>query len=169
LITVREEIAPDPVVAGLVRDALAPNAEELSAVVGETAMALDRSTALEATMDTFLLHALRTAADTQLAFSNGWRYGAPILPGSVTLNELYNSVPMNPPITTVEFTSAELVAMIEENLERTYAADPYQQMGGYVKRCLGLRAYVKIKDPTGCSPYAGSPLTCWIPRWGVET
>ncbi len=39
--------------------------------------------------------------------------------------------------------------MMEENLERTFSADPYRQMGGYVKRCLGLNLYFKIENPPG--------------------
>ena len=37
--------------------------------------------------------------------------------------------------------------MLEENLERTFACDPYDQMGGYAKRSLGFNAYIKIENP----------------------
>jgi 2',3'-cyclic-nucleotide 2'-phosphodiesterase (5'-nucleotidase family) len=84
-----------------------------------------------------------------MAFSNGWRFGAPIIPGDVTVNDLYNMIPMNPPISTVELTGEEIVAMLEENLERTFAHNPYNQMGGYVKRSLGFNAYIKIENPPG--------------------
>jgi hypothetical protein len=43
----------------------------------------------------------------------------------------------------------ELLEMLEENLERTFASDPYDQMGGYVKRGLGLTVYLKIENPAG--------------------
>jgi 2',3'-cyclic-nucleotide 2'-phosphodiesterase (5'-nucleotidase family) len=56
---------------------------------------------------------------------------------------------MNPPISTVELTGEEILLMIEDNLERTFSSDPYQQMGGYVKRCLGLKAYIKLENPRG--------------------
>ncbi|MFO7693867.1 MAG: 5'-nucleotidase C-terminal domain-containing protein, partial [Vicinamibacterales bacterium] len=95
-------IDPDPAVADLVRQALAPYQEELSTVAGETATALNRSTMLESTMDNLLLQAVLESTGAQLAFSNGWRFGAPIIPGEVTLNDLYNMIPMNPPISTVE-------------------------------------------------------------------
>jgi len=39
--------------------------------------------------------------------------------------------------------------MLEENLERTFACDPYGQMGDYVKRGLGFNAYIKIENPAG--------------------
>jgi hypothetical protein len=38
---------------------------------------------------------------------------------------------------------------MEENLDRTFAKNPYDQMGGYVKRCLGLNLYFKIENPRG--------------------
>ena len=112
-------------------------------------MVANRGTTLETTMDNFLLQALLESTGAQLAFSNGWRYGAPVIPGEVTLNDLYNIIPMNPPISTVELLGEEIVAMLEENLERTFARDPYDQMGGYIKRSLGLNVYIKIENPPG--------------------
>ena len=149
LIEVEAKIDPDPAIDDLVRQALAPYRKELSTVVGETANALNRATMLESTMDNFLLQALLESTGAQLAFSNGWRFGAPIIAGELTVNDLYNMIPMNPPISTVELTGEEMVAMLEENLERTFARDPYDQMGGYVKRSLGFNAYIKIENPPG--------------------
>ncbi len=149
LIEVSANTEPDPAVEKLVKEALAPFNDELSKVVGETATALNRGTTLESTMDNFLLQALLETTGAQLAFSNGWRFGAPIVPGKITLNDLYNMIPMNPPVSTVELTGEELRMMLEENLERTFSCDPYKQMGGYVKRCLGLNVYFKIENPAG--------------------
>jgi len=149
LIEVEATIKPDPIVDELVFQALAPFRKLLSEVIGETATALNRGTALETTMDNFLLQALLESTGAQLAFSNGWRYGAPIVPGSITLNDLYNIIPMNPPVSTVELSGEEIREMLEENLERTFSCDPYHQMGGYVKRCLGLNVYFKIENPSG--------------------
>jgi hypothetical protein len=58
-------------------------------------------------------------------------------------------IPMNPPVSTVELLGDEIRMMLEENLERTFSCDPYRQMGGYVKRCLGLNIYFKIENPPG--------------------
>lgn len=149
LIEVGSDIHADPAVDGLIRQALAPYQVELSTVVGETETALNRAAMLETTMDNFLLQALMESTGAQLAFSNGWRFGAPVIPGAVTLNDLYNMIPMNPPVSTVDLTGEEVVAMLEENLERTFARDPYDQMGGYVKRGLGFNAYIKIENPRG--------------------
>jgi 2',3'-cyclic-nucleotide 2'-phosphodiesterase (5'-nucleotidase family) len=149
LIEVEATTQPDPILAELVKLALAPYKNELAEVVGETSTALNRGTTLESTMDNFLLQALLESTGAQLAFSNGWRYGAPIVPGQITLNDLYNIIPMNPPVSTTEITGEELREMLEENLERTFSCDAYKQMGGYLKRCLGLNVYFKIENPSG--------------------
>jgi len=149
LITVEASIDPDPEVQRLVDQALAPNRDELSQVVGHTGTALNRYTVLEATMDNLLLQSLLDLTGAQMAFSNGWRYGAPIPPGPVTLNDLWNIIPVNPPVSTCNLTGDELWAMMEENLERTFSRDPYQQMGGYIKRCLGINVYFKVENPYG--------------------
>jgi 2',3'-cyclic-nucleotide 2'-phosphodiesterase (5'-nucleotidase family) len=104
---------------------------------------------METTMDNFLLQALLESTGAQLAFSNGWRYGAPIVPGNITLNDLYNIIPMNPPVSIIEISGEEIWDMLEENLEGTFSCDAYNQMGGYLKRCLGLNVYFKIENPSG--------------------
>ncbi len=149
LIEVEATISPNPEVEDIIHQVLEPYKKELSTVVGRTATALNRATTLETTMDNFLLQVLLENTGAQLAFSNGWRYGAPIIPGEITLNDLYNIIPMNPPVSTTEITGQELLDMLEDNLERTFAGDPYLQMGGYVKRCLGLNVYFKIENPPG--------------------
>lgn len=63
---------------------VAPHRALLAEVVGQTATALNRNTFLEATMDNLLLQAVAEVAETHIAFSNGWRYGAPIPADPVT-------------------------------------------------------------------------------------
>lgn len=149
LIAIDDSLAEDAALAGMVDDALAPARAEMSEVVGHIDASLHRYAMAQSSMDDILLRAIAEAGGADIAFSNGWRYGAPIAPGPVTLNDLWNIIPTNPEVSTVELTGTELKAMIEENLERTFAADPYEQMGGYVKRMLGLRLYLKAENPRG--------------------
>jgi 2',3'-cyclic-nucleotide 2'-phosphodiesterase (5'-nucleotidase family) len=149
LIEVSEDIPPDPKIDAMVRDALASCGRESSEVVGETATGLHRNANLESTMDGFVLQAMREEAGTQLAFCNGWRWGAPIQAGKVTRGDLWNIIPWREAVDTVELTGRELAEMLEENLERTFSAQPFHQLGGYVKRCRGLTAYIKIENPPG--------------------
>jgi len=149
LIEIESSIEPDPAVEAMIQQSLLSYRSELSTVVGETATTLNRGTLMETTMDNFLLQSLIESTGAQVAFSNGWRYGAPIVQGPITLNDLYNIIPMNPPVSTVELSGAEIWTMLEENIERTFSRDPFQQMGGYIKRCLGLTVYFKIENPAG--------------------
>jgi 2',3'-cyclic-nucleotide 2'-phosphodiesterase (5'-nucleotidase family) len=105
LIHVSDSIPADPDMERLIEAIVSPHRQLLSEVVGQTETALNRNTFLESTMDNFLLQAIAEAADTRIAFSNGWRYGAPIPPGPVTVNDLWNIVPPNPPVSTVELTA----------------------------------------------------------------
>jgi len=100
-------------------------------------------------MDNLLLESIREETGVELAFSNGWRYGAPVLLGHVTMNDVWNIVPTNPPVSVCELPGEELWMMMEENLEHTFSRNPYMQMGGYVKRCSGLNIYFKVENPRG--------------------
>lgn len=156
LIEIGAACPADPVAGALIDEAVTPFREELGAIMGETAVPLYRGEMFGSSMDDLLLSALRRETDAALAFSNGWRYGAPVLPGPITKNDLYNMVPMDPEVMTVTLTGAEVLGLLEQNLERTFACDPLGQMGGYVKRCQGLACYVKIENPSGRRVQA-----CW--------
>jgi len=147
LIAVAESVIPDAAMQRLVDEALRPHRAMLAEVVGQTPIGLHRNTILYAPMDDVLLAAVATAGETDIAFSNGWRYGAPIPPGPVTMNDLWNIIPTNPPVSTVDLTGAEIREMMEENLERTFSADPFSQMGGFLKRFRGLTIYGKLENP----------------------
>lgn len=149
LIEVAKELDPDPDVQNLIDQAMKPYRETLSPVIGHTNIALNRYAQLETTMDNLLLEALLDVSKAEIAFSNGWRYGAPIPPGKITMNDLWNIIPTNPPVSIVEITGAEIIKMLEENLENTFASDPYKQMGGYLKRCLGMKMFIKLENPPG--------------------
>ncbi len=157
LYEVGEDSPIDQTVATLVEEAVSPFREELKRVVGETLVPLYRGEMLSASMDTFLLEAIRSVTGAELAFSNGWRYGTPILAGPITTGDLFSIIPMNSEVMTVDLTGREICDMLEENLERTLSCDPYGQMGGYLKRCLGLTCYVKLENPPG-----HRIQDCWI-------
>lgn len=107
----------------LVQKAVAPYKEQLAEVVGQTDGILHREWNVESTMDNLLLEAIQHQTNSELAFSNGWRYGAPIDKGPITLKQLYQMIPMDPPVSTVELTRREIYEMLEENIENTYAAN----------------------------------------------
>ena len=81
LIAVSEDLPADPEMDWMVGQATSLQREALAEVAGHTLTPLNRNTVLEATMDNLLLQSLLDATGAHLAFSNGWRYGAPVPPG----------------------------------------------------------------------------------------
>lgn len=122
---------------------------ELEAQAGESRAVLHRATTLSAPADLLLTDAIRQAAGTDIALSNGWRYGAPIPAGPVSRLAAWNLIPHDPPISTAELTGQELLELMEASLEAVFSRDPWQQKGGYVKRLSGLSVYAKVENPRG--------------------
>ena len=123
--------------------------EHLAAPVGSTRIDLHRASSFYGTMDFLLLDAMRAATGLPIAFSNGWRYGGAVKKGKLTRRDLYAIVPMDPALRTAELTGQELWQLLEDNLESTFSAQPFKQMGGYIKRTSGLRIYFKLENPYG--------------------
>ena len=149
LVEVSENIPEDQDLKVEIEKALFPYREYLNEKVGEASGVFDRNNILESTMDNLLLSAMTLATGSQLAFSNGWRYGAPLVSGPITNNDLHNIIPVNPLIETAVLTGREILDMLEENLENTFSGNAFEQKGGFIKRCLGLKAYIKIEAGPG--------------------
>jgi len=149
LIPVDENIEPDAEVEQMVAAIMKPFKHLKDDKMGETENILHRFDTLNSTMDDFLLKAICAAADVRIGFSNGWRYGVPIAAGAISKWDLHNIIPMNPVVSIVELTGEEIKKMLEENLERTFACNPMKQMGGYVKRCLGISIKMRIENSKG--------------------
>lgn len=149
LLKVGSNISPDVEMEKIIHTILQPFEPEKNNLIGSTEVTLHRYNTMNSSMDNLLLNAVKYVSGTEIAFSNGWRYGAPIEKGNITEADLFNIIPMNPPVSTVDLTGQEIIDMLEENLERTFSSGPMKQMGGYVKRCAGLRVNLRIENPVG--------------------
>jgi 2',3'-cyclic-nucleotide 2'-phosphodiesterase (5'-nucleotidase family) len=162
LLPIDPSIAAAPDIDELVHGELRPFRERLAEVVGRTVTPLHRMTVLEATMDNLLTASYRDLTGAEVAFSHGWRYGAPIVPGDVTVGDLWQMVPTDPEVFTTAMTGDEIRARLEESLESVYAGDARRQKGGYVIRTSGLHAIVRLNNPAGTRveqlDIAGAPM-----------
>lgn len=149
LVTMDDSKDEDMDVKKVIDDTLSPHRDMLNTVIGTTKTPLTRNRVLESTMDNLLLRSMLNETDAVMAFSNGWRYGAPVPPGPITMNDLWNIVPVDPPISTCKITGKELKDMLEDDMEKTFSGDPYKQMGGFLKRCKGIYVYFKVENPPG--------------------
>lgn len=151
LLEVATEIPPDPEVEDLIRRTVAPYQGYLNQIVGETATPLNRMQVLECTTDDLITDALREFTGTEIAYSNGWRFGAPIAPGPILMSDLYNQVPMahESHLQTSEQTGRVNRRHLEFTLHRVFSRNPYEQSGGFLDRTSGLAAMVKPYNPDG--------------------
>ena len=149
LITIDATVKPNEDIENLVADIMNPFQYLKQEVLGKTEIILHRYNTIGSAMDDLLLSAIKSISNAEIAFSNGWRYGVPVAVGAITKWDLYNIIPMDPEVSTVELTGEEIIKMLEENLERTFSADAMKQIGGYIKRCLGLHVKMRIENPKG--------------------
>lgn len=147
LIPIDSSIEKDPEIENIVDEIYEPYNDELNEVVGETKSLLSRNLAMESTMDNFLLHSISHVTGSKVCFSHGWRYGTAIVPGKITVKDLYNIVPMNPKIVTVEMKGYEILELINIKLNKTYNTNPFGQTGGFAQRAIGIKAYIMIENP----------------------
>ncbi len=165
LLPVDDAVEPDGEAKMLVDEALQSFAAARANVIGETTCTLHRYSMFESTMDNLLLDATAAAAGTTVALSNGWRYGAPIPQGPLTEWDLWNIVPANPAVSVVTLTGRQLRELFEKNVEATFACDPWQQRGGYLKRCRGIEMLLKLENAAG---YRVQELTIGGERLGDD-
>lgn len=149
LIAVDAAGAADRDVAAVIEESLRPHRAALDEVVGETAVLLHRGTVLEAPMDSLITEAYLASTGADVALSHGWRFGTPIPPGPITAGDLWQMLPTNPELFTMQRSGAELRRMLEQSLERTFASDALRQEGGYVLRFAGMRAVARLNNPAG--------------------
>lgn len=149
LITVDPSIEKDKNIDNLINEIYEPYNEYLDEVVGESKSLLFRGLSSSSTMDNFLLKSISYVTGNKVCFSHGWRYGTPIVPGSITIKDLYNIVPMNPKIINVQMKGYEILQLIENKLNKTYNINPFGQTGGFIQRMLGIKAYIMIENPNG--------------------
>ena len=116
LIAVTAEGEADHFVAALVEEGLRPHREVADEVVGETRVLLHRGTALESPMDNLITQAYIQSTGADVAISHGWRYGTPIPPGPITAGDLWQMIPTNPELFTIELTGSEVVRMLEKSI-----------------------------------------------------
>ncbi len=139
----------DPEVRALVDEAMAPVKEELSEVVGHTSSLLARHNVIETTLDHLLADALRDATGTEIALSNGFRFGNPLPPGPIREADLWNFYPVVTHLKTGKVTGRQLLDFWERELENVFAEDASKRFGGWIPRPSGMSMTFEASAPAG--------------------
>ena len=141
------EVAPDPEIAAFIEKLRAPYKAELERVIGETSSLLYRQGLWQSTADNLVTDALRARTQQDIAIKQPGRYGATILPGPITVEDVYNIVPAESPIYRMKFSGSDLRMMFENAIDNVITEDVLQQIGGYMWRFSGIELSIDLSKP----------------------
>ncbi|MBF0278715.1 MAG: 5'-nucleotidase C-terminal domain-containing protein [SAR324 cluster bacterium] len=146
---IQNKIPADPKIKKMVDDAYRPHQEKLDEVIGETKTMLYRRDYWQSPLGNLLTDALRETMKTDIAFFPAWRYGATLLPGKITVEDVYNIIPTNGHISTYKMRGKEIKSLLENILGGVADADPYTRVGGDMIRFSGLKIRYNLSRKTG--------------------
>ena len=141
--------AEDPHMKALLDASLAPYRERMTKEVARTETVLMRYDLFETTADDFIADGVRETAGTDIGFTNGFRFGSPVRPGTVTEADLWNLLPMDARMKKGWVTGRELRDYYEKELETVYSKNPYKLNGGWGVRSSGVMLAFKALADIG--------------------
>ncbi|MDX1432903.1 MAG: bifunctional metallophosphatase/5'-nucleotidase [Gammaproteobacteria bacterium] len=145
----QSELEPDPEIQRLVDAAYAPHAAKLDEVVGESKVMIYRRDYWQSPMGNMLTDALRELTGADVSFFPAWRYGATLLPGKITVEDVYNVVPTDGTINTFKMSGKALTRLVDNTLNGFLDRDPYSRVGGDMMRFSGMKLVYDISRPYG--------------------
>ena len=135
----QNRIRAHPGVAKIIEQAYQPHQEKLEEIIGESKSMLYRRDYWQSTMGNLITAALQDSAKTDIAFFPAWRYGATILPGKITVGDVYDIVPTHGRIITYSMQGEQIKMLLENILGSFTDPDPYARVGGDMIRFAGLK------------------------------
>ena len=139
----------DPAVAAIVEESLRPWKDQADRVIGHTEIPLERYGVVENSADYVLADALRAAAGTDIALSNGFRFGHPIEPGPIRERDLWMLYPVATQLRVGTVTGRQLRTFWEEEIDHVFADDPRRLFGGWLPRVSGMSVRFRVDRPKG--------------------
>lgn len=141
------EITPDAKISALIKKLREPYKAELERVIGVTGNLLYRQGTWQSTADNLVTDALRARTRQQVAVSEPGRYGATILPGPITVEDIYNLVPTETPVYHMKFSGQDLRNMLEGAIDNVITDNVLEQIGGNMWRFSGLAIQLDLRKP----------------------
>ena len=150
-----ERYKADPEMKELIAQTFKPYEKELQRVVGKTKTILMRNYILETPMDNLITDALMWKYKTDIALSNGFRFGTPLVPdkktglADITKDFLWCMLPVNSKVKTGDVTGQQIINWLEKELENAFAKDPTKRFGGWFVRFNGMQVTLTIGNEKG--------------------
>lgn len=145
-----DAITPDGEMANLITTERAPFLAHMSEVVGETETLLYRRGNFGGTWDRLICDAIMAERDVEIALSPGVRWGASVMPGPITREDIHNVTTMSyGQCYRSEMTGETIKVMLEDIADNLFNPDPYYQQGGDMVRLGGLEYAINLSAPMG--------------------
>ena len=145
----QNRIDPDPEVSKLIEEAYLPHDSELSKVIGSSEVLMHRRDFWQSTVGNLITDAMREIQKTDVAFFPAWRFGASVLPGKITKEDIYNVIPTEGHIFTFSMRGKEIKNLLENILSSVVNRDPYTRVGGDMIRFSGMKIICDLVKPAG--------------------
>ena len=145
----QNRINPDPEVSKLIEEAYLPYEAELSKIIGKSEVLMHRRDFWQSTVGNLITDAMREIQKTDVAFFPAWRFGASVLPGKITKEDIYNVIPTEGHIFTFSMRGKEIKNLLENILSSVVNKDPYTRVGGDMIRFSGMKILCDLAKPAG--------------------
>ena len=145
----QRRIVPDPEVSKLIEEAYQPHESELSKTIGSSDVLMQRRDFWQSTVGNLITDAMREIQKTDIAVFPAWRFGASVLPGKITKEDIYNVIPTEGRISTFSMRGKEIKNLIENILSSVVNRDPYTRVGGDMIRFSGMKIICDLVKPAG--------------------
>lgn len=139
-----EVYAADPKIQAIIDKNKAPYKENLETVVGYTNAPMYRYLTVENPTDNLVTDAARWKTGADIAISNGFRFGNPIVPENgkpapITRANLWNLLPVNEPVKTGKATGKQIKMWLEKEMHNAFAQNATERFGGWLVRFSGMK------------------------------
>lgn len=139
-----EVYAADPEIQAIIDKNKKPYEENLETIVGYTSEPIYRYLTVENPMDNLFTDAARWKTGADIAISNGFRFGNPIVPvngepAPITRANLWNLLPVNEPIKTGKATGKQIKTWLENEMHNAFAQNATERFGGWLVRFSGMK------------------------------
>lgn len=155
LIDVDPRVFPaDKEVQALVDKAKAPYEEHLETVIGYTKTPIYRYLTVENPMDNMITDAALWKTGADIAISNGFRFGNPIVPENgkpapITRANLWNLLPVNEKVKTGKATGKQIRDWLEKEMHNAFSQNPTERFGGWLVRFSGMKVNFNSQNERG--------------------
>ena len=133
----------------MIEEAYRPFEKVLSKVIGKSEILMHRRDFWQSTVGNLITDAMREIQKTDVAFFPAWRFGASVLPGMITKEDIYNVIPTEGHIFTFSMRGKEIKNLLENILNSVVNKDPYTRVGGDMIRFSGMKLICNLTKKAG--------------------